>query len=168
MSTTVVENITAVIAAAEGISESSVKETEPAWRFAGGRVFNGPSLEIITYRGNLAVSARLTRSRRLTFKATIPFCPTSVSGLQEAVTRARQNVDVLARAYDELKRAGYAVTPGAGGSPYPGTGLTVTGDGDRAWVHADKANGAIRVIGQSDEPDECGRVYRAALDAVGV
>lgn len=166
--TTIVENITAVIAAADGIPESDVKETEPAWRFAGGRVFSGPSLEIITYRGYVAVSAHLALSRRLTFKATIPFCLTSVSGLEEAVNRARQNVDVLARAHRALKRAGYTVTPGAGGSPYPGTGLTVTSDERRAWIRADKADGTIQVIGQSDEPDECGRVYRAVLDAVGM
>ena len=165
---TIVERVTAVIAAAEDIPESNVVEKEPDWRFAGGRVFSGPSLEIMAYRGHAAVSARLAHPKRLTVRATVPVRSTSVAALENVVRIARRNVDILARAYDDLERAGYTVTTGTGSSPYPGSGLTVRGDGLLAWIHADGLAGRFYVTGQRDERGAYGRVYYDALDVINL
>ena len=163
---TIVERITAVIAAAEDIPESNVKEEEPAWWDANARTFSGPSLEIMAYRGHAAVSARLAHPKRFTVKATVPVRSTSVAALENVVRIARRNVETLARAYDALERAGYTVTPGTGSSPYPDSGLTIRGDELLAWIHTDGLAGTFYVTGQRDERGAYGRVYYDALDAI--
>lgn len=163
---TIVERVTAVIAAEDDIPESNVEEKETAW-WINARTFSGPSLEVVAHRGHAAVSARFAHPKQFALRATINIFSTSSAALEKAVRIARREVKVLARAYDELEHAGYTVTPGTGSNPYPGSGLTIRGDdGLLAWIHTEGLAGTFYVTGQRDKRGAHGRVYYDALDAI--